>query len=235
MINENQWHINGSSKVRLVSITPNAEEIITYCARVSNPKGQDRPIGGLLKYCLREGHVSVFEQASMTVEIVTPLAISVQILRHRSACYQQFSGRYSDQQQMADLTEFLPTFSGLFYMPQSARLQDTKNRQNSIAVDDENLTRLMQESFSRAYGPAIQEYNYLLDLGISKELARFVLPEGVYTRMFMTGNIRTWWSYLKVRDAEGVAQYEHVEVARAIKEVFKEQLPLIYTTAFGEE
>jgi len=232
MKNDNPWVITPSGKARLVTITPDAEEAITYIARVSNPKGQDKPIGKLLQYCLKQGHVSVFEQGTMTIELVVPLAISIQILRHRSFCFQQFSGRYANQTLMAELTEGLSVYADMFYVPPTARLQDEKNRQNSIAIDDETLTKQMQFVVETAYEGCLQAYEKLIDMGIAKEVARFVLPEGVMTRMYITGNIRSFITYLRVRDDEGVAQWEHVEVARAMKQIFKEQLPLIYTVAF---
>lgn len=233
MNNSNPWFIEGSSKSRLVTATPNGEEHIAYIARVTSKDQSNPKISGLLKYCAKEGHWSVFEQATMTVEVVTPLAISIQALRHRSFCFQQFSGRYEDQGFMSNYTEDLPAFQNLFYMPEEARLQDTKNRQNSIVAEDAGLTDFMWSEFEFAYKAAIASYNNLLNAGIAKELARFVLPEGVYTRLYITGNVRSFIHYINVRDDEGVAQFEHVELARAVRSIFASQFPTIYSSLFN--
>lgn len=229
MENNNCWFIEGSSKARLVTATPEGEEIIAYVARVTSKDQSNPKIQGLLKYCARERHWSVFEQADMTVEIVTPLAISIQALRHRSYCFQQFSGRYESQEMMAQHTEDLPAYNGMFYIPEQARLQDTKNRQNSLLAEDPSLTDRMWAEMEFAYKACHQAYKNLLDMGIAKEIARFVLPEGVYTRLYMKGSVRSFIHYLSVRDDEGVAQYEHVELARAVRAVFANQFPIIYS------
>jgi flavin-dependent thymidylate synthase len=536
--NVNPWIVNGSSKARLVSVTPNAEETMVYVARVSNPKNQNNPsIRGLIKYCAEHGHWSVFEQASMTVEIVTPLAISIQVLRHRSFCYQQFcldgdtmirlgnnskvsiadlyrswngpqrkvrtvrclntdtmkfevgevhdvyysgkkhvneyvfrsparrdrksyvirstpehrvltqngwktiheayengdliaangthtrlknavvdsklgylykseewltnnrslgttklaklsgasvptiknwlrkyglnfdiaggmeisqaprsgidisftgklhsfmnwartnvrkehcekcghdgsvnrlevshkvahrgdevlafdennlqtlcskchtnhdidvqnkvngwsldmgpkwvapvsctpigvvdtydismnhhshnfvanglvthnSGRYSDQQDLKEINAELPAYEDLVYLPTHARLQDTTNRQNSIPANDFVLDLRMREEMAAAYEAAIIAYNNLLEMGIAKEIARFVLPEGVYTRLYMTGNLRSFITFCRTRDDEGVVQYEHVELARCIRKILSREFPIAYESFF---
>lgn len=234
MKNENPWFIEGSSKARLVSVTPNAEETIAYVARVTSKDQENPKIQGLLKYCAKQGHWSVFETADMTIEVVTPLAISIQALRHRSFCFQQFSGRYESQEMMAQHTEDLPAFLKMFYIPEQARLQDTKNRQNSLIAEDPGLADKMWAEMSFAYKASIQSYKNLLDLGIAKEIARFVLPEGVYTRLYMKGSVRSLIHYLAVRDDEGVAQYEHVELARAIRSVFASQFPTVCSALFPE-
>ena len=235
MDNNNCWFIEGSSKARLVASTPQAEEMIAYIARVTS-KSQDNPsFEKLLKYCYDHKHFSVFEQASMTVEIVTPLAIAVQLLRHRSFTFQQFSGRYEDQQEMRKHTEDLSTYLDLFYMPEEARDQDTKNRQNSTFSEDPSKTDAMWATMSTAYMVAQQCYNDLLQRGIAKEIARFVLPQGVYSRLYVTGSCRSWIHYLGVRDDEGVAQYEHVELARAVRPVFSTVFPTISKSCFNQE
>ena len=227
------WFIEGSSKARLVWTTPNAEEIIAYIARVSNPKNQENEsFEGLLRYCIRHGHVSVFEQASMCVEVVTPLAIAVQLLRHRSFCFQQFSLRYSSIEEIKDI---LGEEGYLYYLPEEARLQDTKNRQNSIVAEDAALTDTMQNTMLSAYQVANLAYNDLLARGIAKEVARFVLPQGGFTRMYVSGNARSWMHYLGVRDDEGVVQWEHVELARAIKPIFSTQFPTVSKAFFDQE
>jgi len=235
MENKNPWFIEGSSKARLVSITPNAEETMGYIARVTSKKQDNPNVNGLLKYCAKHGHWSVFEQATMTVEVVTPLAIAVQLLRHRSFCFQQFSGRYEDQKFMSNYTEDLSSFQNLFYMPEEARTQDLKNRQNSIPAEDAGLTDSMWTTMSSAYTVALHCYNDLLERGVAKEIARFVLPQGVYSRLYVTGSCRSWIHYIKVRDDEGVAQFEHCELARAIRAVFANNFPGISQTLFADD
>lgn len=227
MENNNAWFIEGSSKARLVAHTPEPEAMLGYIARVTSKDQSNPKVAGLLKYCAKHGHWSVFEQASMTIEVVTPLAIAVQLLRHRSFCFQQFSGRYEDQQEMRKHTADLSGYMDLFYMPEVAREQDSKNRQNSIFSEDPSKTDAMWATMSTAYMVALQCYNDLLERGIAKEIARFVLPQGVFSRLYITGNCRSWVHYLSVRDDEGVAQYEHVELARAIRPIFAQVFPTV--------
>jgi thymidylate synthase (FAD) len=229
----NCWFIEGSSKARLISVTPDAEQTMAYVARVTSKDQNNPKFEGLLKYCIKHGHWSVLEQATMTVEVVTPLAIAVQLLRHRSFTFQQFSGRYEDQQEMKNHTEDLSAFNNLFYMPEQARDQDTKNRQNSIFTEDPTKTDAMWATMSTAYMVAQQCYNDLLARGIAKEVARFVLPQGVYSRLYVTGSCRSFLHYIRVRDDEGVAQYEHCELARAVKSVFATQFPTVNSVAFA--
>jgi thymidylate synthase (FAD) len=224
------WHIQGSSKARLVVHTPEPESMMGYIARVTS-KDQDNPnVERLLKYCAKHGHWSVFEQASMTVEVVTPLAIAVQLLRHRSFTFQQFSGRYENQSLMQDHTEGLSALHNMFYVPEEARVQDPKNRQNSVPAGHGDLTDAMWNTMSTAYTVALSSYKDLLERGIAKEVARFVLPQGVYSRLYVTGSCRSWIHYIGVRDDEGVAQYEHCELARACKSVFGEVFPTVYNS-----
>ena len=233
MKNTNPWFIEGSSKARLVWVTPDAEEHIAYIARVSNPKNQENEkFEGLLKYCIKHGHVSVFEQASMCVEVVTPLAIATQMLRHRSFCFQQFSMRYSSNDELKDL---LGEDGALYYVPDEARVQDHKNRQNSIIANDSSLDDTMQNTMLSAYNIADLCYNELLKNDVAKEIARFVLPQGGYTRMYVTGSCRSFMHYLRVRDEEGVVQWEHVELARAIKPIFAAQFPTVSKAYFNPE
>ena len=235
MDNTNPWFIEGSSKARLVSVTPDPEGVLGYIARVTSKDQTNPNVKGLLKYCAKHGHWSVFEQATMTVEVVTPLAIAVQLLRHRSFTFQQFSGRYEDQQEMVKHTADLTSYGNLFYMPEEARTQDTKNRQNSIAAEDPALTDAMWATMSTAYMIAQQCYNDLLTRGIAKEIARFVLPQGVFSRLYVTGSCRSFIHYIGVRDDEGVAQYEHCELARCIKSVFATQFPTVSAAVFSAE
>jgi thymidylate synthase (FAD) len=227
MNNTNCWFIEGSSKARLVSHTPDPEAMIGYIARVTSKDQSNPNIKGLLKYCAKNAHWSVFEQASMTVEVITPLAIAVQLLRHRSFTFQQFSGRYENQEEMRKHTQDLSAFQDLFYMPEEAREQDPKNRQNSIFASDPGLTDAMWATMSTSYMVAAQCYRDLIERGVCKEQARFVLPQGVYSRLYVTGSCRSWIHYLGVRDDEGVAQYEHVELARAIRPIFQTVFPTV--------
>lgn len=235
MENNNPWVIQGSSKARLVTVTPKGEEIIAYVARVTSKDQSNPNIKGLLKYCAKHGHWSIFDQADLTVEIVTPLAISIQIIRHFSMKLQQFSGRYENQEEMRKHTEGLPAYEDMFYIPEEARMQDHKNRQNSIPAEDASLTDFMWGEMEFAYKACLQSYRNLIDKGFAKEIARFVLPEGVYTRLYMKGSVRSFFHYIRVRDDDGVAQYEHCEVARAIKEIFAKEFPTVYDALCSSE
>ena len=233
-VNVSPWTIVGSSKARLVQCTPDLDRACGFIARVSSKNQNNASVAGLLRYCARHGHWSVFEQGSLTVEVVTPLAIAIQLLRHRSFTFQQFSGRYQDQKAMTLMTDGLPTSEhDLFYMPTVARMQDTTNRQNSIFNDDDVVTALMQGAIEDSMLAAYKAYNKLLNLGIAKEVARFVLPQGTYTRLYVTGSARSFIHYCDVRDDAGVAQYEHVELAQAIKKVFAAECPIISEAVWG--
>jgi thymidylate synthase (FAD) len=233
MKNTHPWMIEGSSRARMVWVTPDAEEHIAYIARVSNPKNQENEkFEGLLKYCIKHGHVSVFEQASMCVEVITPLAIATQMLRHRSFCFQQFSLRYASNEELKDM---LGEYGALYYLPEEARVQDHRNRQNSIFAEDAELDDIMQNTMLSAYNVADLCYNDLLTRGIAKEVARFVLPQGGFTRMYVTGSVRSWMHYLGVRDDEGVVQWEHVELARAIRPIFATQFPTVNKAFFHRD
>jgi thymidylate synthase (FAD) len=164
----------------------------------------------------------------MCVEVITPLAIATQMLRHRGFTFQQLSLRYSTNEEIKDL---LGEYGSLYYLPEEARLQDTKNRQNSIVADDPALTDTMQNSMLSAFNVSDIVYRDLLAKGISREVARFVLPQATFSRLYCTGSVRQWMHYLGVRDDEGVVQWEHVELARAIKPIFATQFPTV-TKAF---
>ena len=201
---------------KLISITPDAEKTMTHVARVSNPDNQDNPtISKLLKYCLDEGHVSIFETCSMTIEIETHLAIAVQILRHRSFCFQMFSQRYANT---TKLNETIPLFE--------LRVQDTKNRQSSHDTLSEKLKKKYLNRIEKHFKATMKLYIEMISDGIAKECARFVLPEAVTTRLYVTGNIRSWIFYIKEREKMG-AQKEHREVAQLCKNIFIEQLPIL--------
>ena len=204
---------------KLVSITPKAEETIAYIARVSNPKNQDNDqYEGLLKYMIEHSHWSPFEQAYMTIEIQTSLAIATQILRHRSFTYQQFSQRYAEKNLINESID-LPDL----------RRQDTKNRQNSIDDISEDVKSHFNVRIRKHFDEATQLYNDLLDQGVAKESARFVLPQATTTRMYMTGTIRSWMHYIDLRSGHGT-QKEHMDIANQIKDIFKENMPVIAST-----
>ena len=202
--------------IKLISVTPDAEKTIGYVARVSNPKNQDNPnVAGLLKYCIKHHHWSIFEQAFMTVEIETTRGLAAQILRHRSFTYQEFSQRYADSSMLGDQIP-LPEL----------RRQDDKNRQNSI----DDVDPLMQQDFEikmqRHFVDGMKLYKEMLDAGIAKECARFVLPLATPTRLYMSGSIRSWIHYIDLRSAHGT-QKEHMDIAEGCRDIFKEQFPII--------
>ena len=202
--------------VKLVSSTPDAEKLMAYVARVSNPNNQGNDkFAGLLKYCIKHGHWSVFEQAYMTVEINTTRGLAAQILRHRSFTFQEFSQRYADTNLLADE---IPMFD--------LRSQDLKNRQNSKDDVPENKKKDLQEKIAQHFVDSMDLYNELLANGIAKECARFVLPLATPTRIYMTGSVRSWVHYIDLRSAHGT-QKEHMDVAEGVREVFTEQFPTV--------
>ena len=203
------------TKVSLVSVTPDAEKTMGYVARVSNPSNQDNPkVAGLLKYCIKHGHWSVFEQAFMTLEINTTRGLAAQMLRHRSMTYQEFSQRYADS---SLLTETIP-------LPELRR-QDTKNRQNSIDDIDPFVKQEFQIKMQRHFEEGMKLYKEMLDADIAKECARFVLPLAVPTKMYMTGSVRSWIHYIDLRSGHGT-QKEHMDIANECKRIFTEQFPI---------
>lgn len=203
--------------VSLVWVTPDAEQLIGKCARVSNPANQDNPdVAGLLRYCIKNAHWSVFEMASACLEINAPRDISRQIIRHRSFSFQEFSQRYAD-------VSALP-FSGY----REARLQDTKNRQNSISTEDTELANAWEERQANLLTAIEGNYKWAIANGIAKECARVILPEGLTpSRVYMSGTIRSWLHFLQVRQGNGT-QKEHVEIANQIHAVLSKELPLIF-------
>ena len=202
--------------VKLVSVTPDSEKTMGYVARVSNPNNKDNPkVDGLLSYCIKHGHWSVFEQAHMTVEIETTRGLAAQVLRHRSFTFQEFSQRYAD---VSHIREDIP-------LPELRR-QDDKNRQNSIDdVDPEVVERFNKEMRSH-FDKSIDLYKSMLHAGIAKECARFVLPLATPTRIYMTGSVRSWIHYINLRSAHGT-QKEHMELVENVRSVFKEQFPIV--------
>ena len=200
--------------VKLISVTPDAEQTMAYVARVSNPKNQENPnYAKLLGYCIKHNHWSVFEQAFMTLEIETTRGLAAQILRHRSFTYQEWSQRYADSSMLA---EQIPMFE--------LRRQDTKNRQNSIDDIDDFVKQEYEIKIRRHFDEAMVLYQSMLDMGIAKECARFVLPLATPTRMYMSGSVRSWIHYITLRSANGT-QKEHMDIAEACKKIFVEQFP----------
>jgi thymidylate synthase (FAD) len=203
-------------EVKLVTVTPDAEQTMGYVARVSNPNNQENPkVSGLLKYCIKHNHWSVFEQAHMTLEINTTRGIAAQILRHRSFTYQEFSQRYAD-------TNLL---SNEIPVP-DLRSQDLKNRQNSVDDISPEKKAILQGQIQKYFTEGLDLYNELLREGIAKECARFVLPLATPTRIYMTGSVRSWIHYIDLRSANGT-QKEHMDIAEACKQIFIEQFPTV--------
>tara|TARA_Y100001978_G_scaffold22508_1_gene18671 strand:+ start:2638 stop:3270 length:633 start_codon:yes stop_codon:yes gene_type:complete len=201
--------------VELLSVTPNAEKTMAYIARVSNPKNQSNEnFAKLLSYCIRNEHWSVFEQAFMTLQIETNRGIAAQILRHRSFTFQEFSQRYADSSQL-----------GTIPLPELRR-QDEKNRQNSISDLPEDLKMKFSEKISKHFENASDLYLEMLNNGIAKECARFILPLATPTRIYMTGSCRSWIHYIKLRSANGT-QEEHKIIAERCKLIFKEYFPIV--------
>ena len=203
-------------QVKLVSVTPDAEKHMGYVARVSNPSNQNNPkVAGLLSYCIKHQHWSVFEQAFMTLEIETTRGLAAQILRHRSFTYQEFSQRYADSSMLADE---VPMFD--------LRRQDTKNRQNSIDDVDPFLKQELEITIKRHFESAMDIYKHMLEMGIAKECARFVLPLATPTRLYMTGSVRSWIHYIELRSDHGT-QKEHMDIANECKCLFAGQFPIV--------
>lgn len=193
----------------------NAEALIAYCARVSNPANQDNPdYGKLLDYCIRNKHWSVFEMANAVVEVEAPRDITRQLLRHRSFSFQEFSQRYSDEIEFTD---------------RDWRWQDTKNRQNSIKPTEANpIDTTWEDILARYQNTTKRLYKDFIDSGVAKECARVILPEGLtMSRLYVNGTLRSWLHYLEVRDDEGVTQWEHVLLACKIREVLVPAFPSV--------
>lgn len=207
----------------LVDYIPDSEGILSYAARVSNPANQDNfdTAEGLLKYCVRNKHYSVFETCSITMEIETPRDIARQILRHRSFSFQEFSQRY------AESTNFIT---------RECRLQDTKNRQNSLDAEDKELLEWWEQSQKEVLDVVKVKYKEALDKGIAKEVARTILPEGLtVSKLYMQGTVRSWLHFIQVRDDEGVAQKEVVDVARKVKKELLKLYPFLESVIENKE
>ena len=208
------------SRAQLVWITPDAERMIAHIARVSNPANQNNPdYEKLLRYCMEHGHWSVFEMASACIEINTTRDIGRQILRHRSFSFQEFSQRYADVSALPE-----PEL-------REARLQDTKNRQNSFDLGPGPLADRWDILQHEVYDAAIERYREAIDLGIAKEQARALLPEGLTpSRMYMAGTLRSWITYLKVR-LDPSTQKEHRQIAQKIADLLRAEVPTIIEAA----
>ena len=201
--------------VKLITVTPDAEQLMAYVARVSNPSNQDNEkYAGLLKYCIKHNHWSVFEQSSMTLEIETTRAIAAQILRHRSFTFQEFSQRYAASTALGDIP--LPEL----------RRQDLKNRQNSTNDLDPFVVQDYELKIKKHFVDAVKLYDEMLEAGVAKECARMVLPLATPTRIYMTGSCRSWIHYINLRSAHGT-QKEHMVIAEACRKVFTEQFPAV--------
>lgn len=203
--------------VKLISITPDAEKTIAYCARVSNPNNQENheTMDRLLGYCIKHGHWSVFEMANIVLEINTTRAISPQILRHRSFTFQEFSQRYAST---------LEGLGGLY--PPHLRKQDLKNRQNSTDDLSSKDTTLFYRRIAQHFAEAEDLYSEMVSKGVAKECAREVLPLAAPTRLYMNGTIRSWIHYIELRSGNGT-QLEHRQIAQQAKEIFSQNLPII--------
>lgn len=201
-------------RVNLEEITEEAEKRIIRIARVSNPSNQDNPeYAKLLEYCVIHKHWSIFEHAHMTLEIETSLAIATQLLRHRSFTFQQFSQRYAN------------AVSDLGFEDIQLRKQAEKNRQSSGELIEPEKLEYLQGQIEEFLRIARRQYLELLDAGVAKECARFILPQCTTTRLYMTGNIRSWIHYVELRCGRDV-QLEHYQVAQAAKKIFIQELPI---------
>jgi len=200
--------------VKLISVTPDAEKMMAYVARVSNPNNQENPnYAKLLGYCIKHNHWSVFEQSFMTLELETTRGVAAQVLRHRSFTYQEFSQRYADSSMLA---QRIP-------LPELRR-QDTKNRQNSIDDVDPFVNQEFQIKMENHFQAGMKLYQEMLEYGIAKECARFVLPLATPTKIYMSGSCRSWIHYITLRTANGT-QKEHMDLAEGCKKIFIEQFP----------
>ena len=201
--------------IKLISVTPDAEKTMAYIARVSNPSNQENEkFAGLLGYCIKHNHWSVFEQSSMTLEIETNRAIAAQILRHRSFTFQEFSQRYADSTKLGDIP--IPEY----------RRQDTKNRQNSTDDLDPFVKGVIEKQTKTLFSSATALYEQMLSEGVAKECARMVLPLATPTKIYMTGSCRSWVHYINLRSGHGT-QKEHMIIANECKDVFIEQFPIV--------
>ena len=203
------------SNVDLIVVTPNAEKTMAYVARVSNPRNQENEnFSGLIKYCIKNQHWSVFEQAYMTLEIETNRGIAAQILRHRSFTFQEFSQRYADSTQLGNIP--IPEL----------RKQDIKNRQNSTNDLPDEVCQEFSKRIKNHFDNSLDLYKSMLEAGVAKECARFVLPLATPTKIYMSGSCRSWIHYINLRSGHGT-QSEHMTIANKCKDIFREQFPTV--------
>ena len=202
--------------VKLISVSADSEKHMAYCARVSNPNNQENEnYAGLLRYCIKHQHWSIFEQAFMTLEINTTRGLAAQILRHRSFTYQEFSQRYADS-----------SLLGVSIPLPQLRKQDEKNRQNSTDDLDPILIQELEVKMMNYFRDGMKLYKEMLDAKVAKECARFVLPLATPTRLYMSGSVRSWIHYIELRSGHGT-QKEHMDIANACKQIFTEQFPTV--------
>ena len=213
----------------LIHITPKAEELITYMARVSNPSNQSNTetSAKLIRYLIKHKHFSPFEMVNMCVEIETTRSIAAQILRHRSFTFQEFSQRYADASQL-----------GKPVVPQ-LRLQDLKNRQNSVEVEEEDLEcfatlNFLKQEIEQLFKHPELVYKKLLEAGVAKECAREVLPLATPTRLYMNGTIRSWLHYCDLRTSNGT-QKEHALIASSIQDLLYKELPNVCEAMWNKD
>ena len=211
------------SSVKIVWATPEIDKVLGYITRVSNPANQaNDKVEGLLRYCMTHGHVSPFEMANVCLELNTTRDIGRQVLRHRSFSFQEFSGRYQDMS-LLDKAEIRET-----------RLQDTKNRQNSLETDDVALKDWWHKTQSDLQSVCYELYEDALEKGIAKEQARAILPEGLTnSRMYMNGTLRSWIFYLKQR-LDPTTQKEHRVLAQQVLEELRKVAPITMSAFFPE-
>ena len=207
---------------KLIHITPKAEELISYMARVSNPANQSNTetSAKLIRYLIKHKHFSPFEMVNMCVEIETTRSIAAQILRHRSFTFQEFSQRYADASQL-----------GKPVAPQ-LRLQDLKNRQNSVEVEEEDL--FLKQEIEQLFKHSELVYKKLLEAGVAKECAREVLPLATPTRLYMNGTIRSWLHYCDLRTSNGT-QREHAKIAASVQDLLYEELPNVCEAMWNKD
>lgn len=206
--------------IKLIWITPDAEKLIGYMARVSNPANQgNEDVVGLMKYMIRNEHWSPFEMASACFEINTTRDIGRQILRHRSFSFQEFSQRYEDVSKLAPVEL------------RECRMQDEKNRQNSVPTDDDSIRLQWARWQLTVYREATEAYRDAIDLGIAKEQARALLPEGLTpSRMYMSGTLRSWLHYCLLR-GDDATQKEHRKIAQNISRALAKRIPNVWAAS----
>jgi thymidylate synthase (FAD) len=209
---------------KLIWATPDADKHIGYCARVSNPGNQDNPnVAGLLNYCAKNAHWSVFEMASVCIEVSTTRDIARQILRHRSFSFQEFSQRYADATQLGE------------FAIRECRMQDNKNRQNSLETDDFDLTVWWAAAQARMIAETGFLYSEALKRGIAKEQARALLPEGLTpSKLYVNGTMRSWITFLQAR-LDVATQKEHRLVAQDVLAVLRDVAPITMSAFFEEQ